>query len=140
VMIGKGSVVSDECRVPIYCYGPEPCTRPVDMSSHSNPLGSRQKTTTRRPQCQCHALYSKDYERHVSCQRFSLPKFACERHARTCATILPRYKRCRCCINFGGVWTPRPQIIPKFLGSWRTAALGYPSSKRGNVSHLSRKA
>ena len=26
--------------------------------------------------------------------------------------------------NFGGVQTPRPQIDPKFLGSWRTAALG----------------
>jgi hypothetical protein len=26
--------------------------------------------------------------------------------------------------NFGGVQTPRPQINPKFLGSWRTAALG----------------
>jgi len=31
---------------------------------HSFPLGSRQKTTTRRPQRQCHALYSKEHERH----------------------------------------------------------------------------
>jgi hypothetical protein len=69
---------SDESRVPIYFYDPEPCTRSEDMSSHSGPLGSRQETRTRRSQCQCHALYSKDHERHVSCQRFSLLQGAYE--------------------------------------------------------------
>jgi len=32
VMMEQECVDSDECRVPIYCCGPEPCTRSVDMS------------------------------------------------------------------------------------------------------------
>jgi hypothetical protein len=87
------------------------------------------QTTTTRPQCQCHALYSKDHERHASYQRFSLLEFACERHKRTCTTISPCYERCRCCINFGGVQTPRPQIIPKVPWILANRRFGIPFFK-----------